>query len=70
MARIGRPELYPVKKIIGFDKGMLAAVDDWRRTQTPVPNVSDAIRALVTLGLQRSAPGTRTAPRKSKAKRK
>ena len=47
----GRPELYPVKKIIGFDQSMLDAIDDWRREQTPIPTVSDAIRALVELGL-------------------
>ena len=47
----GRPELYPVKKVIGFDQSMLDAIDHWRRQQTPIPTVSDAIRALVELGL-------------------
>jgi hypothetical protein len=47
----GRPELYPVKKVIGFDRSMLDAIDHWRRQQTPIPTVSDAIRALVELGL-------------------
>jgi hypothetical protein len=47
----GRPELYPVKKVIGFDQSMLDAIDHWRRRQTPIPTVSDAIRALVELGL-------------------
>jgi hypothetical protein len=49
--RRGRPELYPVKKVIGFDQSMLEAIDQWRRLQTPIPTVSDAIRALVELGL-------------------
>jgi hypothetical protein len=47
----GRPELYPIKKVIGFDQEMLDAIEEWRRHQTPIPNVSDAIRALVQLGL-------------------
>jgi hypothetical protein len=47
----GRPELYPIKKVIGFDQSMLDAIDYWRRQQTPIPTVSDAIRALLELGL-------------------
>jgi hypothetical protein len=46
-----RPELYPIKKVIGFDEAQLAAIDDWRRRQTPIPSVSEAIRRLVELGL-------------------
>lgn len=46
-----RPELYPVKKVIGFDRAMLEAIDSWRRIQSPIPTVSDAIRQLVMLGL-------------------
>jgi hypothetical protein len=49
--KAGRPELYPVKKVIGFDQRMLDAVDRWRRQQTPIPNVSDAVRALIEAGL-------------------
>jgi hypothetical protein len=52
----GRPELYPIKKVIGFDQSMLDAIDHWRREQTPIPTVSDAIRALVELGLTKPAP--------------
>jgi hypothetical protein len=48
---MGRPELYPVKKVIGFKKEMLAAIDKWRRKQEPIPSVSDAVRQLVELGL-------------------
>ena|ERR1051325_6297578 len=48
---MGRPELYPVKKVIGFDQKMLGAIDKWRRHQNPIPSVSDAIRNLVERGL-------------------
>ena len=48
---MGRPELYPVKKVIGFERKMLAAIEKWRAKQRPIPNVSEAIRRLVALGL-------------------
>jgi hypothetical protein len=47
----GRPEKFPIKKVLGFDREMLAAIDEWRRQQTPIPSVSEAIRALVQIGL-------------------
>ena len=47
-----RPELYPVKKVIGFDEALLKAVDDWRRTRTPIPTVSDAIRQILSKHLR------------------
>ncbi len=47
-----RPKLYPVKKVIGFDQSQLSAIDKWRRRQTPIPSVSDAVRALITIGLK------------------
>ena len=50
-----RPELFPVKKVIGFDQEMLDAIDGWRRRQTPIPSVSEAIRQLVELGLKAKA---------------
>jgi hypothetical protein len=79
----GRPELYPVKKVIGFDQSMLYAIDHWRRQQTPIPTVSDAIRSLVELGLAakpgaipaepayppKLALGTKTAPAKKTRQR-
>jgi len=55
----GRPELYPVKKVIGFDQSMLDAIDRWRGKQTPIPTVSDAIRALVERGLSSEANATK-----------
>jgi Arc/MetJ-type ribon-helix-helix transcriptional regulator len=62
-----RPELYPVKKIVGFDPDMIAAIDKWRSKQKPVPNASEAIRQLVGHALssqsskRRSAAATKTA---------
>ena len=49
---IGRPESHPVKKVIGFTEEMIDAVETWRAKQKPVPNVSEAIRRLVELGLK------------------
>ena len=51
---MARPQLYPIKKVIGFDRDMLDAIDAWRRVQSPIPTVSDAIRRLVELGLAAS----------------
>jgi hypothetical protein len=62
-----RPELYPVKKVIGFGEKMLEAIDKWRRRQTPIPSVSDAIRRLVDLGLLSSQMLGSTAARAEKA---
>jgi hypothetical protein len=47
-----RPELFPVKKVVGFDHEMINAIDRWRAKQKPLPNVSEAIRRLVELGLK------------------
>ena len=52
-----RPELYPVKKVVGFDRGMIDAIEKWRGKQKPIPNVSEAIRRLVELGLAKDHPG-------------
>ena len=54
-----RPELYPVKKVIGFNREQLGAIDRWRRSQSPIPTVSDAIRQLV----EQSLAGTKSARR-------
>ncbi|WOH58518.1 hypothetical protein [Bradyrhizobium sp. BWC-3-1] len=51
-----RPEIYPVKKMIGFTADMLEAIDKWRAKQRPIPNVSDAIRQLVEAGLKVALP--------------
>jgi len=66
----GRPELYPVKKVIGFDQSMLHAIDHWRRKQTPIPTVSDAIRALVELGLAAKPNAAETAHGSKLARKK
>jgi hypothetical protein len=49
---VARPELYPRKKVIGFDDTTLAAIDGWRAEQKPIPTVSDAIRRLIEIGLK------------------
>jgi hypothetical protein len=49
---IGRPETHPVKKVIGFSEEMIRSVERWRAKQKPVPNMSEAIRRLVELGLK------------------
>jgi len=51
-----RPELYPVKKVVGFDQAMIDAIEKWRAKQKPIPNVSEAIRGLVELGLASTQP--------------
>ena len=50
-----RPQLFPVKKVVGFDQEMIDAIDKWRAKQNPLPNVSEAIRRLVELGLKAKA---------------
>jgi hypothetical protein len=62
---MARPETHPIKKVIGFDREMVEAVDRWRATQRPVPNASEAIRQLVAIGLL--APSGK--PRRSPAER-
>ena len=47
-----KPQLYPVKKIIGFDHAMIGAIEKWRAKQRPIPSRSEAIRRLVELGLK------------------
>jgi hypothetical protein len=49
---IGRPETHPIKKIVGFSEEMIDAVEKWRAKQKPIPNLSEAIRRLVDLGLK------------------
>jgi Arc/MetJ-type ribon-helix-helix transcriptional regulator len=53
---VPRPEIYPVKKLVGLSESMLEAIDKWRRKQRPVPNVSDAIRYLIEAGLKSARP--------------
>lgn len=51
-----RPEIYPIKKMIGFTADMLETIDKWRAKQRPIPNVSDAIRQLIQVGLKATIP--------------
>jgi hypothetical protein len=53
MSPAGRPELFPIKKVIGFDQKMVDAIDAWRRRQSDVPTFSDAVRRLLAKGLAR-----------------
>jgi hypothetical protein len=62
-----RPELYTVKKVVGFDEPMMSAIDQWRSKQKPIPNVSEAIRRLIELGLANASP-SRPPSRKAAAK--
>ena len=53
------PETHPVKKVIGFTEEMLSDLETWRARQKPVPNLSEAIRRLVEIGLSKSEPPKR-----------
>jgi hypothetical protein len=46
-----RPEPYRIKKIVGFDRHTIDAIEKWRGEQRPVPDLSEAIRRLVGSGL-------------------
>ena len=59
---VGRPETHPIKKVVGFTEEMIEEVESWRAKQRPVPNLSDAIRRLVQIGLGNAPP---TRPRAS-----
>ena len=60
---MSRPELYPVKKILGFDRAMLGAVEKWRAKQQTIPTVSEAIRQLINIGLATSTSARSHGPR-------
>jgi hypothetical protein len=60
---MGRPEIYPVKKVIGFKQETLDRVERWRAKQRPIPSVSDAIRQLVERGLKAEPKRKRVAKR-------
>ena len=47
-----KPTRYPIKKLIRFDEETIAAIDDWRRSQTPIPNQTDAIRSIIVKWLE------------------
>src|ERR1700722_6539398 len=59
-----RPELYPVKKVIGFDQAQLSEIEGGRRRQDPTPSVSEAIRRLVEAALANTAAVTPRPPSK------
>ena len=41
---------------IAMDPDEIAAIDDWRRRQPSIPSRSEAIRALIRLGLEAATP--------------
>jgi hypothetical protein len=52
---VGRPQIYPIKKIIGFTEEMVDAVEKWRKKQKLSPNnFSEAVRRLVEMSLEHS----------------
>jgi hypothetical protein len=44
---VARPEQFPIKKVIGFDRQMMDALDAYRREQDVIPNLSEAIRSIL-----------------------
>lgn len=48
---MARPQQYPHKLLIGFTDEQVAALDNWRRQQSDLPNRSEAIRRLVEKSL-------------------
>jgi hypothetical protein len=49
---------------------MIDAIEGWRGKQKPMPNVSEAIRRLVDLGLKAKATEPQPQPAPSSAKRR
>lgn len=45
---MARPEKFPIKKLIGFDQELMDALDSYRRDQETIPNISEAIRGILT----------------------
>lgn len=41
---------------IRVDKELLKSIDDYRRKQSEIPTVSDAVRDLIEIGLKSTAP--------------
>lgn len=48
---MGRKPEFPVKELLAMDAALSKRIDDWRRTQVPLPNRREAIRQLLDLGL-------------------
>ena len=43
-----RPLNFPHKKLVGLDDHLLAALEAWRKDQTPIPTDAAAIRAILS----------------------
>jgi hypothetical protein len=50
--KVGRA--YSIRKVVNFDRELLAAVHRWRRQQETRPSANVAIRALISRGLAAS----------------
>ena len=61
------PERDRVKKVVGLDHAMLREVESWRARQKPVPDLSEAVRQLVAMGLASAPPAARRGKRSAKA---
>lgn len=49
---LARTEQYPVKKVVGFDRETIDAIEKYRADQSPIPNASEAIRTILRDWLQ------------------
>jgi len=49
---VPRPQKFPIKKVVGFDQEMMDAIDKYRRDQEVIPNISEAIRELLSASLR------------------
>ena len=47
------PTRYPIKKTLGLDEDLVAAINMWRSEQLRSPTFQDALRDLIKLGLER-----------------
>lgn len=54
---MGRTKQFPIKKLLGLDHDLMARIDQWRAAQRPIPNESDAIRALLDMALETAGIG-------------
>ncbi len=52
---MAKPLRYPHKRLVSFDDDAIAALEAWRKTQSPIPSEQDAIRWLVSKALDSEA---------------
>jgi hypothetical protein len=49
----------PLRKMVGFDRATIQAIETWRARQQPIPKMPEAIRRLVAIGLANASPAAR-----------